>query len=86
MFAKQYDSLAKLSYNVINSTFKSAGWKYLSYGFNISKVYFPKISYQNTFEPEYTKPSIKYNYLIISGLIGLTLIATKAKVNSYYQN
>lgn len=86
MFLKQYDAFARLSYNIINCTFKSSAYRYLEYGFNITKVYFPKVSYQSSFEPEYTKPSIKYNYLIVSGIIGFTILATKAKVNSYYQN
>ncbi len=85
MFFKQYDAIARQFYNLVNCSFKSAPFRYLAYGFNITKVYFPKVSYQSSFEPEYTKPSIKYNYLIVSGLIGLTLLATKAKVNSYYQ-
>ncbi len=87
MFFKQYDALARQFYNVVNCGFKNnTAMKYISYGFNVTKVYFPKVSYQNTFEPEYTRPSIKYNYIIVTGLIGLTLYATKCKVNSYYQN
>jgi hypothetical protein len=85
MFLKQYDALARQFYNVWNYTFtKSSAFKYASYGFNVTKVYFPKVSYQSSFEPEYTKPSIKYNYLIVSAIVGLTIVATKAKVNSYY--
>ena len=86
MFFKQYDALARASYNMINCWVRqSAATKYLSYGFNISKVYFPKVSYQNTYEPEYPKPSVKYNWVIVSGLIGITLYATKSKINSYYE-
>jgi hypothetical protein len=87
MFFKQYDALARQFYNLYNCGVKnSVPMKYISYGFNISKVYFPKVSYQNNYEPEYTKRSVKYNYLIVSAIVGLTLVATKAKVNSYYNN
>jgi hypothetical protein len=86
MFFKQYDLIARQFYNLYSCGIKnSAGWKYLTYGLNISRVYFPKVSYQNPFEPEYTRASIRYNYLIVTGLIGFTLYATKSKVNSYYQ-
>jgi hypothetical protein len=85
MSAKIYEALTKQVYNLYNCGVRnSAALKYLSYGFNITKVYFPKVSYSNPYEPEYTKPATKYNYLIVSGLIGFTLLATKAKVNSYY--
>lgn len=85
MFFRQYDMMAKQFYNMYSCGFKNnTAMKYISYGYNITRVYFPKVSFQNTYEPEYIKPSIKYNYLIITGLIGLTLLATKAKVNSYY--
>ena len=86
MFFKQYDALTKASYDLVNCWVrKSAPTKYLTYAFNISKVYFPKVSYQNPYEPEYTKASVKYNWIVVSGLIGFTLYATKAKVNSYYE-
>lgn len=85
MFFKQYDAIARKSYDLINCGIKNnAAFKYISYGFNITKVYFPKVSYQNPYEPEYTKPSVKYNWIVVSGLIGLTLYATKSKVDSYY--
>lgn len=87
MFFKQYDAIARQSYNLINCGIRNnTAFKYISYGFNITKVYFPKVSYQNQFEPEYTAPSIKYNYLIVSAIIGFTLYATKTKINSYYAN
>lgn len=86
MFFKQYDALTRQCYNLINcGVFNSTPYKYISYGYNITKVYFPKVSYQNPYDPEYTKPSVKYNWIIVSGLIGFTFYATKAKVNSYYQ-
>ncbi len=85
MFFKQYDAIAKQFYNLVNCGVRNnSAFKYISYGYNITRVYFPKVSYQNPYESEYTKPTVKYNYIIISGLVGLTLLATKAKVNSYY--
>jgi len=87
MFFKQYDAIARQSYNLINCGIRNnTAFKYIYYGFNITKVYFPKVSYQNQFEPEYTAPSIKYNYLIVSAIIGFTIYATKTKINSYYAN
>ena len=86
MFFKQYNAIATTFYNLYGCGIKNSTWmKYASYGFNVSRVYFPKVSYQNTFEPEYTSPSVKYNYIIVGGLIALTYYATKTKVNSYYQ-
>ena len=86
MFFKQYDFIARHFYNLYSCGVKnSVAWKYLSYGVNISIVYFPKVSYQHPFEPEYTRASIKYNYLIVCGLIGFTLYATKSRINSYYE-
>jgi hypothetical protein len=87
MFFKQYDALSRQFFNLINCGVRNnAAFRYISYGYNITRVYVPKVSYINPFEAEYTKPSIKYNYIIVSTLIGLTLLATKAKVNSYYSN
>jgi len=85
MFFKQYDTLAKQFYNLYNCGVRNnTAMKYVEYGFNITQVYFPKVSYQNNFEKEYTKQSIKYSPFIVTGLIGLTLYATKSKINSYY--
>ncbi len=50
MFFKQYDLLTRQFYNLVNCGVRnSAAWRYVSYGFNISKVYFPKVSYQNPY-------------------------------------
>jgi hypothetical protein len=85
MFFKQYDAIARTSYDLINCWVRRNSFtQYLSYGFNMGKVYFPKISYQNPYEPEYTKASVKYSWVVVSGLIGFTLYATKSKINSYY--
>jgi hypothetical protein len=52
MFFKQYDLIARQFYNLYLCGVKNnAAYKYISYGANITKVYFPKVSYQNPFEP-----------------------------------
>jgi hypothetical protein len=50
MFFKQYDALARQSYNLINCGIRNnTAFKYIYYGFHVTKVYFPKVSYQNQF-------------------------------------
>lgn len=52
---------------------------YETYLFHITRVYFPKIAYQNNFEPEYTKTSY-HGYLTVA-LIGFTLVAARQAVS-----
>ena len=77
--------LSSAAYRSYKCTRNTSAYKYLDYGFKISAVYFPKLSYQNNFEEEYTKKSVKYNYIVVLGLSASTLYATKSKINSYYQ-
>lgn len=52
MFFKQYNVIASTFYNLYACGIKNSTWmKYVSYGVNVTRVYFPKVSYQNTFEP-----------------------------------
>ena len=77
----RYNSLGISFYNfyktnVINSPISP----YLQYGINTIRIQFPKIAYQNTFEPEYTRPLVKYNVPIVLGLIFTTIWAARATV------
>lgn len=52
MFFKQYDLIARQFYNLYSCGIKNNPvYQYISFATNISKVYFPKVSYQNPFEP-----------------------------------
>lgn len=75
----RYNSLASGFYNFYKS-FGTNCWltPYLSYGINISRVYFPRISYQNNFEPEYTRTS-NHGYIVVA-LIATTLVASRLAV------
>ena len=46
---------------------------YLSYDLNMTLTQFPKIAYQNPFEPAYTRPEVKYNAPIVGSMILFTL-------------
>jgi hypothetical protein len=50
MFFKQYDLISKQFYNLYSCGIKNnVALKYASYGFNMAKIYFPKVSYQNAY-------------------------------------
>jgi hypothetical protein len=53
---------------------------YLSYSYNTARTHFPKLAYQNTFEPEYTRPVVKHNAPIVIALILTTLWASRVAV------
>ena len=76
---QRYNTIATGFYNFYK-TFGTNFWltPYLNYGINISRVYFPKIAYQNNFEPEYTKTS-NHGYIVVA-LIASTLIASRVAV------
>jgi hypothetical protein len=53
---------------------------YLSYAINTTRTTFPKISYQDPFEPEYTRPTVKHNGPIVIAMIAFTLWASREAV------
>lgn len=76
---RRYNTVATAFYNYYHRfgpNFSST--PYEAYFLNISRVYFPKIAYQNTFEPEYTRTN-NSAYIVI-GLIATTLIAARQAV------
>ncbi len=77
---KQYNCLTKIFYNAHHKASQSAFAKYFDYGFNISQVYFPKLTYKNTYDKQYLKASVKYSPYIVVGLIALTMYATKETI------
>lgn len=50
---------------------------YLNYGKYLILAQGPKLSYINTFEPEYTKKSVKMNAPIVLGMFAVTFIAAR---------
>lgn len=76
---RRYNTLATAFYNFYRR-FGTNFWSapYESYLLNISRIYFPKIAYQNNFEPEYTRTS--YNAYIVVALIASTLVAARQAV------
>ena len=77
----RFNSLGTSFYNLYKCTFiTNSLTPYVQYGLNTVRTQFPKIAYQNTFEPEYTRPLVKYNAPIVVGLILTTLWASRAAV------
>lgn len=77
----RYDRVATAFYNFHSQYFKNcSSIPYTTYALNISRVYFPKISYQNIYEPEYTSPKVKHNAPIVVSLILFTLYLSRQTV------
>jgi hypothetical protein len=76
---RRYNTVATTFYNYYRR-FGTNYWSmpYETYLLNISRVYFPKIAYQNTFEPEYTRTN-NHAYIVIA-LIATTLVAARQAV------
>jgi hypothetical protein len=76
---RRYNTVATGFYNVYRR-FGTNLWStpYEGYLLNITRVYFPKIAYQNNFEPEYTRTS--NNAYIVLALIATTLVAARSTV------
>jgi hypothetical protein len=76
---KRYDTVATAFYNFYRRLGTNCfATPYASYAINISRAYFPKIAYQNNFEPEYTRTS--NNAYIVIALITATLVAARQAV------
>ena len=77
--ARRYNTVATAFYN-FHCRFGRDYWSipYESYILNITRTHFPKIAYQNHFEPEYTTTS--YNAYIVIALIATTLVAARTTV------
>ena len=69
-----YNNLSKQFYGAYNKLYASSSIKYyLSYGCYLGFACAPKLSYQNQYEPEYTKNTVKYNAPIVAAMLGTTL-------------
>jgi len=53
---------------------------YQAYLFNIATINLPKLAYEHNFEPEYTRPAVKYNAPIVLTMIGVTLVLARKTV------
>jgi hypothetical protein len=77
----RFNSLGISFYNLYKATFTNNPLRpYVQYSINTVRTQFPKIAYQNTFEPEYTKPLVKHNVPIVLGLILTTIWASRVAV------
>lgn len=76
---RRYNTVATAFYNYYRRLGTNC-WStpYEAYLLNITRIYFPKIAYQNTFEPEYTRTN-NHAYIVIA-LIATTLIAARQAV------
>lgn len=76
---QRYNSVGTAFYNVYRKfgTYSPLN-QYTSYLFNITKLYFPKVSYENNFELEYTRNS-SHGYIVVA-LIATTLVAARQAV------
>ena len=77
----RFNSLGTSFYNFYRCNFTNNPLTpYLQYSFNSVRTQFPKLAYQNTFEPEYTRPLVRHNVPIVLGLILATLYASRVAV------
>jgi hypothetical protein len=79
--ARRYKLVATLFYDYSKCLVGNASYtRYLIYASEISTIYFPKLAYENQFEPEYTPWHVKYNAPIVLTIFGITIyLANKGK-------
>lgn len=75
--ASAYTKLCSHFHNFYRCLWRSSYGQYAIYGGYLMRTYTPKIAYENSFEDEYTQPTVKYNYLIVFGLFTGTFIYTR---------
>lgn len=85
---QRYNSLSVCFYNLYRSYVTNCPLTiYGSYAFRMAETHFPKLSYQNNFEPAYTRNTVKYNVPIVLSLIAVTVWAShQAVVEEENQN
>jgi hypothetical protein len=73
----RYDKLASGFYCFYRKFFTNCYRSpYQTYLFNVTRTHFPKLAYNNAFEPEYTRPLVKYNAIIVLSMVTLTAFVT----------
>ena len=78
---RNYDKAGRAFYNLYRLVFTNSPLTpYLTYAFNISKTHFPKLAYNNPYDPEYTTSKVKYNAPVVLSLIAFTLYASRKAV------
>lgn len=76
---QRYNSLATGFYNIYRRFGSNSSIApYSVYLLNVTRLYFPKIAYENNFEPEYTRNS-NHAYIVVA-LIATTLVAARQAV------
>ena len=81
-YQKLYNSIATNAYCLYKSAFVNCPARaYLSYSQYLAFACFPKTSYSNVYEPEYTKNSVKYNLPIVLTMFGTTIWLINQKKN-----
>lgn len=70
----RYNCLAVAFYNIWSKTVTNCPLTpYTLYAFHSAMTKFPKIAYENPYEPAYTRPEVKYNAPVVISLIAFTL-------------
>jgi len=78
---QRYNSWAICFYNSFHKYYTNCPTTpYLVYGYRMAVTHFPKISYQNSFEPAYTRPEVKYNAPVVVSMILFTLWCSRRAV------
>lgn len=78
---QRYNTLSVCFYNFYRRYVTNCSLTpYEVYAFRMIETRFPKLSYQNNFEPAYTCNTVKYNAPIVLSLIAFTVWASHQAV------
>jgi hypothetical protein len=78
----RYDRLATSFYGLYRGVFHNKLFSpYLYYAWNITRTHFPKLAYNNPYEPEYTRPLVKYNAVLVLSIVTVTSFFISKTVN-----
>ena len=79
--AANYDKAGRAFYNLYRCLFTNCSTApYVNYSMSLVRTQFPKLAYQNHFEPEYTTSKVKYNAPIVLTMVAFTLYASRKAV------
>lgn len=77
-----YNNISKQAYNLYQGLYVQRGIReYFSYGTYLTTACLPKLTYQNNYEPEYTKQTVQYNIPIVFAMFGTTLFLIQQNKN-----
>lgn len=72
-----YNSFTENGENLRQRIMKNPLRPYLNYATYLVTAQGPKLSYVNSFEPEYTRKTVKYNAPIVFGMFFVTALAAE---------